>query len=390
LRLTLDLVSPLVVPDFSTEAPADDGITGSALRGALAALYLRTGSAHDALFGELFLDGTAWPNMHPFSAGVSRPVPLSAVTCSRFPGPAERDNLATPPSFGQAHGLDDLLLVSEAAMLSGNTRLLLDRVRCPWCARQRHATPLQTATGFLEQGDGARYHLVEMARGSVGGAAVDRSTGLTLEDSRYQRQTIAAGRHLRGVVLVDSDLAATYLAETLLPVGRLFSVGRGRSRGLGQVRVRACERTADSVHAAAPVTLQEALQRFVPESPPGWSYTSVTLQSDVILLDAFFRFQSTLSGVDVGLEALERRQQFVRRRVVGGWNAAAGLPKEQATAIARGSALLYRYPTEQGDEVRRALAQVADEGIGERRAEGFGRVSIDDPFHVEVHELWSR
>ena len=73
---------------------------------------------------------------------------------------------------------------------------------------------------------------------------------------------------------------------------------------------------------------------------------------------------------------------------VGGWNAATGLPKERAMAIRRGSAFLYRYRHDDHDTVVAALALAETCGVGERRAEGYGRIRVSDPFHWEVHDLW--
>jgi CRISPR-associated protein Csx10 len=74
---------------------------------------------------------------------------------------------------------------------------------------------------------------------------------------------------------------------------------------------------------------------------------------------------------------------FTQTRVVSGWNSAYQLPKDDEVAITKGAAFLYRTETDM-DILLAWLRQVEEQGIGERRAEGFGQVIVCHPFHWEV------
>lgn len=392
LELCIELLSPIA--HAGPASPPFESLSGSALRGAAAALYLRTGSAHDALFRSLFLDGTAWPNMYPWDRGVPQPAPLSAVTCSRFPGfvAAGAESEAALPVSYPPHGVEDMLLTYQVARDASRPALWTDRQRCPVCFRQRQSTPLAAYHGYVERVPGGGYRPCAVLHGSVSGAAVDRATGSTRAGSAYALPTLAAGSRLMGYVTTSVDGAAALRGE-LLPAGREFRVGGGRSRGLGLVRVSYCGKP----RAAGVLPLEEridGLQRRYDtllghvETPSAWRHVGVTLLSDAILLDPFFRFRSTLEPADLGTAALGLEHQAAGTTVVGGWNAATGLPKEQSVAVRRGSAFLYRYRPDDHETVVAAMATAERHGVGERRAEGFGRIRVGDPFHWEVHDLW--
>ena len=66
-----------------------------------------------------------------------------------------------------------------------------------------------------------------------------------------------------------------------------------------------------------------------------------------------------------------------------GWSEAWGMPKPILQAIGAGSVFTFRAPASKRGELIPILRRIHMEGIGERRAEGLGRVSICDPFHLE-------
>jgi CRISPR-associated protein Csx10 len=81
-----------------------------------------------------------------------------------------------------------------------------------------------------------------------------------------------------------------------------------------------------------------------------------------------------------GLAAeLECRKIFQDGEVGGGFNRKWGLPLPQVLAAAAGSVFVCRARREEGDSGRwrDAFAELEAHGLGERRAEGFGRVAIN-------------
>jgi len=64
---------------------------------------------------------------------------------------------------------------------------------------------------------------------------------------------------------------------------------------------------------------------------------------------------------------------FIGAREIGGFNRKWGLPLPQALAVRMGSVLSFRAQGLAGDK----LARLVSRGIGERRAEGFGRLAVN-------------
>jgi hypothetical protein len=87
------------------------------------------------------------------------------------------------------------------------------------------------------------------------------------------------------------------------------------------------------------------------------------------------------------LPAVQPVRQWLLPQVIGGWHAAAGLPRR--TQIGASGVILYRVPAETNRQtVEEVLAFVETEGseaIG--RGRGFGLLTICDPFHLIMDAL---
>jgi len=75
----------------------------------------------------------------------------------------------------------------------------------------------------------------------------------------------------------------------------------------------------------------------------------------------------------LGVDALRHVRAYQRLRPVGGFNRTAGLPLAQDWAIQAGSVFVYRAT----DLSLERLRDLETQGIGERRAEGFGRLAVN-------------
>jgi CRISPR-associated protein Csx10 len=71
---------------------------------------------------------------------------------------------------------------------------------------------------------------------------------------------------------------------------------------------------------------------------------------------------------------------------VSGWNIAHGLPRPDDLAIVAGSVAVFSAPRGSRNVVIDCLKLVEARGIGERIQEGFGRVIVSHPFHLQ--EEW--
>jgi CRISPR-associated protein Csx10 len=188
------------------------------------------------------------------------------------------------------------------------------------------------------------------------------------------------------------------LRDALDPLlkARLF-LGSGRSRGLGEVGVKAWTETT----AADPLPerwrkFNDAAQRA--EGNPDVRYFSLTLLSHLALRDALLcPVLAKVTPQDFGLPdgvtwvchqgSKKQPVLFLNAVTVAGWNAALGLPKPDTVALARGSVLLGQCDPSQEQTVLARLAEIEVEGVGERRGEGFGRVAVCYPIHYERWEV---
>ena len=84
------------------------------------------------------------------------------------------------------------------------------------------------------------------------------------------------------------------------------------------------------------------------------------------------------SGGSVSWIAAVTRHERVR-----GWNAAHGLPRQDDWAVARGAVYVYRFDgaAHQRELLMARLASLSADGVGLRRNEGFGVVSVSNEFH---------
>jgi CRISPR-associated protein Csx10 len=118
---------------------------------------------------------------------------------------------------------------------------------------------------------------------------------------------------------------------------------------------------------------------------PSTSIFTVNLLSDAILLE-----QGWIPTQQLSPEALEAAtdiqaklvRTFTNTRIVGGWNVTWQRPKPTALATMMGSVFVFQAAQSLDDEAAARLARLQWEGIGERRAEGYGQVVICDAFHT--------
>jgi CRISPR-associated protein Csx10 len=91
---------------------------------------------------------------------------------------------------------------------------------------------------------------------------------------------------------------------------------------------------------------------------------------------------------ETGLNAASLRLEtyFTDTHIVSGWNAALRMPKGDVIAIQMGAVFLYSVEGIDEQNLIEKLKTIEARGLGARRTEGFGRVKICDPFHVEARK----
>jgi CRISPR-associated protein Csx10 len=336
-QLVLD--APLLIATHPHGGDALRHVSGGAILGALAARYLQRyqppDAARDPVFRRLFLSGeTRFLNAYPEQAG-RRLLPAPCSLSVHKDDEVQRSVL----DLSAQPGLDE----AELRAVDG-WFLRIDRAD-PDRPILIHRTPTQSL----------RFH---HQRNRRSGRPDKEGGGI------FTYASLDARERLRGQVLCADPQSAACLRD-LFEMGAL-RLGRSRSATYGGVA--SVQELATAPFAAETEGQGEGAPR---------DRLVVTLLSDYLGRDA--RGQASpgallgelLSALDLSSDA--PRRLFLRHREVSGYVARWAMPRPREIAVAAGSVIVLHGP-------RPAAQRIADllwHGLGERRAEGFGRVAVD-------------
>jgi len=365
-----------------------DYVSGSTLRGALADAYLaqHNMNAIDPDFNDLFISGrVSYPDLWPTLPGtVTTLLPLSARACKRY-------------GFDHSRSVSDDLLAS-AYQSAGGKELCEEVVEVDKNKEKRCEADLDRARGYLS--DLATKKPLRLEYRLRMNVAIERSVGSQASGFLFSHQTVQThtkneenkGTKSRllfaGAVRVESKGLLEKL-RSLAPEGASLSIGASRTRGLGEVRIVGWQEGA-----ALSSTLSDRWNEFNKKAASVGARKekkafSITLMSHLILRDKLLQPKlEELDSSDFGLQPnLECAACFTNAIVVAGWNAALGMPKPDSVALCRGSVWLFEVEEKCENETLMQLKKLEDEGLGERRVEGFGRVLACAPFHYLCNEV---
>lgn len=341
IALTFDIHArePLLItrlegdPNSSISYPY---VPGSVIRGALANLYLPDADfdlAGDLTSRHLFFDGsTRYLNAYPLDRRGARtlPVPLSWFR--------EKDTelVDGAPIYDLGVGVADYLDQPKG----------LGQLFCQLDGQEVEFTKPEEQIN------------VHTARERVKGRATEK------EGAVFRYQAIAAGERFGGVILVSRQEDIGTL-KGLLNGGDLW-LGGSRSGGYGRARIENVQEAPNWTETGTPSVGLEPGENLV-----------ITLLSDAILRsqDGAHADDLTAEQLSAPLKGALRRQAAFKRVVpVGGFNRKWGLPLCQVPAIEAGSVFVFEgtSPIAAAD-----LRRLEGEGIGERRAEGLGRLAVN-------------
>ena len=328
-------------------------IPGSALRGLFAHSYLRqkrlADGSDDASFRPLFLDGQVrFLNAYPLSASGERLLPTAAGLFMRK---------------GDDGGAYALYNASHASADTAARRNFLGQERAksvsrPFCHLEGTTLHLHKAAHTLA---------IHVQRDRPKGRAWIEGAGLpgeTPHGTVFQYEALAANQWF-GAAIVTDDEAHLEQIHALFVEGA-FWLGRSRSANYGRVTL------------SQPVP--DNTWREVPSgaTPVGDEWT-LALLSDTILRDqegqaVTFPTSAVMSaylGTNVSLIA---DRTFTQPTIVGGFNRTWRTPTLQSYALQAGGVIAFRAAKPLDSALVRRLEQ---QGIGERRAEGFGRLAFN-------------
>lgn len=349
-----------------------DYIPGSAIRGAIASKFIkRNGKPEDnwEKFKKIFCsDMVRFENI--YIADSSRyifPIPFSSKTCKAYNGFLNDDE-----KTGPYHGISDYL-----------TKGIPDY--CPKC---KHKTPLENINGFYSVSDPDSYTLirrVDIKKGFSIHNEIEDETQRTKEGILYTLEHIGEEQKFKGsIFFADKDIRKAFKNDVIGENDEFYLyVGQARSPGMGKIRVKWAFDDF-SFDQGFFLPLEERFNNF------DKNCFSITLYSDAILGDEYLRGLTSLSSTYLS-KVLEVKlvpvKTFSSYHIVSGWHSGAHLPKEDDIAITKGSTFLFRYNGDDRKKLIKGLKTLEEEGIGLRRNEGFGRIVVCDPYHLNVNEL---
>ncbi len=364
IEIAVEILSPVVVspPTY---------VSGSALRGALAAKYIRekqmSNPAQERVFQDLFIKEKVY-----FSDLIpgGEVLPLTALACKRQPGFEQEGK----------HGIYDTLLANIAS------KKLLS---CPDCSQD-----LKRIEGFH---DFSRLHKLETSISTHVG--IERATSTAAQEILYSDAEIEEGQMIFGRICSAEDCIPA-LIDIL--EGH-FYIGRSKTRGKGKARVASVnEITMDIVVLCSEWELWNQKAKELLGDSWRWDFLfALTLKSDTIIVDELLRPSNDPSNdviwlpkVDGGVctfgnGTIESVFHFSQLDRISGWNSAHGLPKNDDFGIRRGSVFVYGFLGNEKDrhQLQERLVELAVEGIGLRKTEGFGQITVNDFFHSKQVEV---
>lgn len=360
----ITLLEPTLVTALDGDpnsAVAFDYLPGSVLRGAIIGKYLRQ---HGGVFAaanrdvrRLFFDGTTrYLNGYPLDRQGKRSLP-------------------TPQSWQRKKGEDTPLydFAVEPPTLADTAQ---------WQPAPKPFCVLTDNGVRLVQPD--RHIAVHTARNRRFGRSQDPRRVQKDEDpgAVYRYDALAAGQTFAAAILCDDtdakDLKFLLAGEATLGGSRSGGYGRAEFKNINEEMI-----------------WRETDGALMPSVDDNNDKLIVTFLSDALLRDSNGQFAVDPRIVTAALSARlgvslvpyrypgekePSQWAYLRGQTIGGFNRKWGLPLPQALAVQKGSVFVYNAPA--CDVIK--FHELEVQGIGERRAEGFGHVAVN--WHTE--ERW--
>lgn len=360
LVYTLRLLEPVLANSLGGDTNSAQSlyyIPGSLIRGAVIGTYLqRQGSkvpATDTIFRRLFLSGhTCYLHAYPAEDGIrSLPTPLPWKAPKREVG----------IKMGRAFNL---------ASIAPNEENLKGMTFESWW--QRGQTAYYADAGLQVN--------VHTQRDAVYGRAREGQGAV------FRYEALAAGNRLMGVILAeDSDTFDTvkkllgFQENKFIPFE--FLIGKARTAGYGRVRMEDAQPLPSEWREGwrweqEREYAEDDEELFLTPPPDTVNQFTLTLLSNTLVRDANGQFTlDPLPALEARLKTkLKVRRVFRGADIVGGFNRTWGLYLPQVAALAAGSVFVLASDTPLAVTDLHTLEAT---GIGERRTEGFGRLTVD-------------
>ncbi|GAB4190641.1 MAG: CRISPR-associated RAMP protein Csx10 [Coleofasciculaceae cyanobacterium] len=211
----------------------------------------------------------------------------------------------------------------------------------------------------------------------------DRKKGRGTDDNGavFRYDALDAGQTFQGVILCDNPNDVAKIKPLLEP--KDIWLGGSQSAGYGHTTIEIIPNKEEINWHEVETPLEHREDREL---------LRITLLSDLILRDRCGQYV-TMSSMQLITDEgervvdpltqlleqlldvkLEPQSSFISSLFVGGFNRKWGLPLAQVPALAAGSVFVFKYEGELNIERIRTLE---NQGIGERRVDGFGRIAVN-------------
>lgn len=403
IPITAKLLAPIALKRDrqSDRSGSVRSVTGTAVRGALASLYLQQHGKADDTFNHVFLNEGSC-RFGPLDPGPKH-FPITAASCKRE---------------GIKHALVDQLWYRIAQHYMAG--LMEESAESRWRQCEQCSVDLKGHDGFWEEHEDNLSEMNNDRQHVAAHVGIDRHTATAAESILYTLESTLPSdkeKDLYGWFSAD-DAALKALKKLLESEDYRISVGHHRTRGYGDIRIQLDE-AAEEVDCQSDMKNWEQWSReliaFLSSPPlsildinPEHFYFSLSFPTGAIFVDKFLRYSldpaamlswlSPMSSVDNAFPIQNRpvhrlssggTMQWItsvtKHERLRGWNAAHGLPRQDEWSVARGAVYVYCFQgtTEEREVLIQHLSTLSKDGVGLRCNEGFGTVVISDDFHYQ-------
>jgi len=362
VRYRITLLEPVLVTSLEGDpnsAVAYDYLPGSVLRGALISLAMRKNNGglkiDDSEVRCRFFDGqTRFLNGYLVIDGKrSLPAPRT-WEYDKYERIGKDENTAITD-----------LAVSSPAEKDENTAITDLAVSSP-AEKRVKAKTFDGYFGVWSEGNSGVY--LKKAKHTISvHTERERKRGRSLGEENgtiYRYEALAADQTFEALILCENERDVDYF-KGLIKQSPELAIGKARSAGYG--RVQFTDVKTEDASASPEVAMPKVSQEIV-----------LTLLSDVILRDENGQISPDVETFKRALSTalhtpnIEITAAYKGEGIVGGFNRKWGLPLPQMATITMGSVFKITLTGVSQEQ----LARLVQDGIGERRVEGFGRVAV--------------
>jgi len=360
----ITLLEPTLVTSLEgdpNESVSFNYLPGSVLRGAIIGKYLRANrstilDASDPVVRRLFFDGTTrYLNGYPLDR-------------------LNRRTLPTPLSWHHEKG-NEIDIYDFAVEIPDDDQREWRGVGQPFCSLDESENDGKWMVRLVQPNRHIAVHTTRTRRfgRAMPASAIDPSKG-DAPGAVYRYDALAAGQTFEAAILCEDNDAAQIKSWLTGEV----TLGGSRSGGYGRAKL-VFIREYDIEN------WREAGGEFFPEANGACrGKLIITLLSNALLRDHNGQFVVDPCVVTKALSnrlgvPLRLQRAFLQGEAIGGFNRKWGLPLPQALSIRMGSVFVFAFDKPSCD-IHKLQAKLRDlelRGIGERRAEGFGRVAVN-------------